>query len=80
MEWNAFYGISGVPMIEGFIEYLKGFKMSPQLAPLIAFILSILWNLFLGLMVLHVDYPSALYAGFTTALLVVGYHQATTSK
>jgi hypothetical protein len=78
MQFQAYFGVSAVPMIEGFIEYLKSFGMNVQLAPAIAFGLSIIWNLFLGLFFLHVDVSSALYAGMTTALLVVGYHEVST--
>ena len=81
IDLQAFYGVTGAPLIEGFVEYLKDqWRVSPQLAPVAAFVSAIIWNLILGIVLLGADWKSAVMAGILTALLATGYHEATTPK
>ena len=78
LEPMQLFGLSGVAVVEHFVKYLVDqWKLPLGLAPVMNLLVGVVWNVFLGVLLLHTSLVSAVYVGLVTGIAANAWHEAT---
>jgi len=74
---HALIGLTGAPVVESIVNFLKDqWRLSPKLAPIAAILLGLILNIWAGY-VLKVDFVSTIYSGLITGFAASSWYELT---